>query len=263
MKQKNFYEILGLSESASGDEIKKAYRKLAKQFHPDRHPDDPAAEAKFKEIGEAYEVLKDTEKRRKYDELRRYGAGQQADSMSYEDFMNRFGGYRDASSGREEFTWGFGGGLEDIFSQLFGGQRSDQHRSEGRGGGFRFDFGGAKSGTKRNATRGTDTTEPYVTTDAFFKRKGDDAYVDIPINLAQALLGSTIRVRTPQGKKVNVRITPGTQPGAVLRVPRMGFGDTVHHGDLYIRTKLVLPSKLTEAQKEKLAAIFDELGMRH
>jgi DnaJ-class molecular chaperone len=152
MKQKNYYEILQVSESASESEIKQAYRKLAKEYHPDRHPDDKSAEAKFKEIGEAYEVLKDVEKRRKYDELRRYGAGEAQGSMSYEDFINRFGGGRNAggrsTGGRapggeqEEFTWGFGGGLDDIFSQLFGGGKTETRRSPKRGSGMRFDFSG-------------------------------------------------------------------------------------------------------------------------
>jgi DnaJ-class molecular chaperone len=252
MKQKNYYEILNVAESASEDEIKQAYRRLAKEHHPDRHQGDSGAEARFKEIGEAYEVLKDAEKRRKYDELRRYGKGQAPESMSYEDFINRFGGYRDERGEQEEFTWGFGGGLDDIFSQLFGGGQT--RRGSGRGGGFRFDFGG---------TRGTAESGPARTPhDPFFKRKGDDAYVDIPINLAQALLGSTIRVRTPQGKKVNVRIAPGTQPEAVLRVRGMGFNDHGRSGDLYIRTHLSIPAQVGEEQKSRFAELFRELGMK-
>ncbi|MDT8324159.1 MAG: DnaJ domain-containing protein, partial [Bacteroidota bacterium] len=123
MQQKNYYEILGVKENASSEEIKKAYRRLAKEYHPDRHQGDAQAEAKFKEIGEAYDVLKDAGRRRKYDELRRYSSGQAQESMSYEDFMSRFGGQRSGSS--EEFTWGFGGdSMDDIFSALFGGARS-------------------------------------------------------------------------------------------------------------------------------------------
>lgn len=262
MKQKNYYDILHVSESASEDEIKQAYRKLAKEYHPDRHPDDKSAEAKFKEIGEAYEVLKDTEKRRKYDELRRYGMGGAQGSMSYEDFINRFGGSRGAGGEQEEFTWGFGGGLDDIFSQLFGGGKTETRRNSKRGGGFRFDFGGMNRDSGA-AKRPQEASEPQATHDSFFKRKGDDAYVDISINLAQALLGSTVRVRTPQGKKVNVRIAPGTQPEAVLRVRGMGFADRGRSGDLYIRTHLALPAEMNEDQKERMATILRELGMRY
>jgi DnaJ-class molecular chaperone len=255
MKQKNYYDILHVPETATEDEIKKAYRKLAKEFHPDRHPGESEAEAKFKEVGEAYEVLKDPEKRRKYDELRRYGSGQAQGSMSYEDFMSRFGGYQDRSGATEEFNWGFGGGLEDIFSQLFGGSSSRTRRPAQRSDRFHFDFGSAH-GNRESA-------EPQATGDSFFKRKGDDAYVDIPINLAQALLGSTIRVRTPQGKKVNVKIAAGTQPEAVLRVRGMGFSDRVRSGDLYIRTHLNIPVNLTEEQKKLAATLLNALGLRH
>jgi DnaJ-class molecular chaperone len=268
MQQKNYYDILGVQESASEDEIKKAYRRLAKEYHPDKHQGDAAAEAKFKEIGEAYDVLKDAAKRRKYDELRRYSNGNAQGSMSYEDFMSRFGGQRSGSS--EEFTWGFGGdSLDDIFSSLFGGSRSAR-RGRKSGGGFNFDFSGM-GGARGTSTRGTaghgarrsaPASEPQATADPFFKRKGSDAYVDIPINLAQALLGSTLRVRTPQGKKVNVKIPAGGKPESVLRLRGMGFADRGAPGDLYIRTHLSLPSDLTEEQREEAAALFRRWGMK-
>lgn len=277
MEQKNFYDILGVSENASADEIKKAYRRLVKEHHPDRHPGDAGAEARFKELGEAYDVLKDPEKRRKYDELRRYGAGQAPGSMSYEDFMSRFGGYQSEDGVKEEYTWGFGGGLEDIFSELFNtrrggagsqgprsqGTRSQGARSQGarrpRSGGVRFDFGGGQHGGHPQASP---SDEPVATADPFFKRKGDDAYVDIPVNLAQLMLGSRIRVRTPLGKKVNVRIAAGTQPEAVLRVRGMGYADQGRQGDLYIRVHLRLPAPLDEEQRQKLAELFREMGMK-
>ncbi|MFZ1730990.1 MAG: DnaJ domain-containing protein [Bacteroidota bacterium] len=254
MNQKNYYEILQISETATQAELKQAYRKLAKEYHPDRHPEDKTAEAKFKEIGEAYEVLKDTEKRRKYDELRRYGAGQAPGSMSYEDFMSRFGGEKNRRGEEEEFTWGFGGGLDDIFSQLFSGQASRSRRPSKRGQGVRFNSGASR--------QNSEPAHPQATADAFFKRKDNDAYVDIPINLAQALLGSTIRVRTPQGKKVNVKIAAGTQPEAVLRVRGMGFNGQSATGDLYIRTHLTIPANLTEEQRKTIEALLRELGMR-
>jgi DnaJ-class molecular chaperone len=260
MKQKNYYDVLQVSENASEEEIKKAYRKLAKEYHPDRHPDNPSAEARFKEIGEAYEVLKDREKRRKYDELRRYGSGSASDSMSYEEFMNRFGGYQ-KDTGAGEFNWGFGGGLEDIFSELFGGAAGRSGRKARRGGRtVHFDFGAPRQGAPRQGAPRQGA--PQETHDSFFKRNGDDAYVDIPINLAQAMLGSTIRVRTPQGKRVNVKIAPGTQPEAVLRVRGMGFNDRGRAGDLLIRTHLTIPAEMTEKQKKQAASLFRDMGMR-
>ncbi len=254
MNQKNYYDILQVPETATEAEIKQSYRKLAKESHPDRHPDDKSAEAKFKEIGEAYEVLKDTEKRRKYDELRRYGAGQAQGSMSYEDFISRFGGYQDRRGEQEEFTWGFGGGLDDIFSQLFTGSTSRGRRGSKRAHGERV---------RSTATRKQrQSSEPQATSDAFFKRRNNDAFVDIPINLGQALLGSTIRVRTPQGKKVNVKIAAGTQPEAVLRVRGMGFADNGRIGNLYIRTHLTIPTELTEEQRTKIETLLHEMGLR-
>lgn len=274
MKQKNYYEILGVPENASEEDIKKAYRRLAKEYHPDKHQGEAAAEAKFKEIGEAYDVLKDPTKRRKYDELRRYSSGGAQGSMSYEDFMSRFGGQRAGSS--EEFTWGFGGdSLDDIFSSLFGGGRSTRRGRRKSGGGFHFDFsgmggpgsmGGPGAATQGGAGRGTRggaaSSEPQVTSDPFFKRKGSDAYVDIPVNLAQALLGSTVRVRTPQGKKVNVKIPAGGKPESVLRLRGMGYADRGTAGDLYIRTHLTLPADLDEEQREEAAALFRRWGMK-
>ena len=261
MKQKSYYDILGGSESAGEEEIKKAYRRLAKENHPDRHQGDAEAEARFKEIGEAYEVLKDPGKRRKYDELRRYSNGGGRGSMSYEDFMSRFGGQ--STGGQDEFTWGFGGGsLDDIFSSLFGGSRAGR-RGARSSQGFHFDFSGGRQGASRRGTRQAQTQqEPTATADPFFKRKGSDAYVDIPINLAQALLGTTLRVRTPQGKKVNVKIPAGTQPESVLRLRGMGFTDGGATGDLYIRSHLKLPESLTDEQRAEAEELFRRWGMK-
>jgi molecular chaperone DnaJ len=254
MQQKDFYKVLGVSEQASESDIKQAFRTLAKEYHPDKKPGDAASEAKFKEISEAYEILHDTEKRRKYDELRRYSSGHNRGSMSYEDFMSRFGGQ--ASGKSEEYTWGFGGdSMEDIFSTLFGGRKRRPRRgAQQQGGASHFDF----TGSQKNRE-----SEQRVAEDPFFKRKGNDAYVDIPINLAQALLGSTIRVRTPQGKKVHVKIPAGTKAEAVLRLRGMGFYERGPAGDLYIRTHLKLPEELSDEQRQEIERVLGGWGMKH
>lgn len=258
MKQKNYYEILGVLETASESDIKSAYRKLAKKYHPDKNPGDPSAEGKFKEIGEAYETLHDPEKRKKYDELRKYtGPGASADSMSYEEFMRRFGGQRPrANEGQNENTWGFdGSSLDDIFSSLFGGQRTRQRsaRRPQQQQAYEYRFDNEREGS----------AEPQPTDDPFFKRKGADAYADVTINVAQAVLGSTIRVRTPSNQHVHVKIPAGTQPETALRVAGMGFESGRQKGDLYIRIHLRIPSGLTEDQIEKMRELAASLNLRY
>ncbi len=261
MYQKNYYKILGVSENASADEIKAAYRKLAKEYHPDKNPGDKTAESRFKDISEAYEVLRDPEKRRKYDELRRLntqGFGKTR-TMSYEEFMRQFGGER-VGSEDSYFNWGFGNSpLEDIFSNLFGGfssrsrSRATGRRATGRPTQQAYEF---RFGPELDE-------EPVPTADPFFKRKGLDAYVDIPINIAQAMLGSKMRVRTPSGSRINVRIPAGTQPEAVLRVRGMGFSQGGRSGDLYIKTHVIIPTNLTGEQKELVKKLATSLKMKY
>ncbi len=124
MQQKDFYKILGVDENASQEQIKSAYRQLAKKYHPDTHKNDKQAEERFKEISEAYAVLKDKEKRKKYDQLRKYGNHQQYNSQGFdfEDLSSMFGG-----RGRtKRSTGGFGGAFdfEDLFSQFFSGRNN-------------------------------------------------------------------------------------------------------------------------------------------
>jgi DnaJ-class molecular chaperone len=185
--------------------------------------------------------------------------------MSYEDFINRFGGQH--AGGNEEFTWGFGGSnLDDIFSSLFGGGKRGGRRTRksSPGGGMHFDFSSmhSPSAGARSSAQGQRSQDPQPTADPFFKRRGSDAYVDIPINLAQALLGSTLRVRTPQGNKVNVKIPAGTQPESVLRLRGMGYQTAGGAGDLYIRTHLSLPGDLGEEQREEAIALFRRWGLK-
>ncbi|MDH7516145.1 MAG: DnaJ domain-containing protein [Bacteroidota bacterium] len=258
MQQKNYYKILGVNENAGEAEIKAAYRSLAKKYHPDKNPGKKDAEARFKEINEAYEVLSDPEKRKRYDELRRYSAmGAGHEGMSYEEFIRRFGGHwRTEGGDREEFTWGFGASsLDDLFSMLFGSATARSRTSQ-RPRAQRYEFRFANEQPEESG-------EPVPTADPFFKRKGLDAYVDIEINIAQAMLGSKIRVRTPSGKCVVVKIPAGTQPNAVLRVRGMGYREHGRTGDLYIRTHLELPQKLTDEQAEYIRKLASSLGLKY
>jgi len=191
----DYYNILGVSELASADEFKKAYRKLAKKYHPDANPNDKQAETKFKEISEAYNVLSDPKKKQQYDMMRKYGAGfgggraggpGGTGGFSYEDIMSQFGGAGRSGSrrGGEQFS-GFGS-FADIFSSIF---------NDRQGGGFRDTFAGDQQRTR--------------------PQKGDDLLTDIEISFEDAVKGGQRNI------KINIEhacdqcqgsgITPGSQ----------------------------------------------------
>ena len=262
MNTKDYYEILGVGEKASTDEIKKAYRRIAKENHPDKNPGNKAAEEKFKAATEAYDTLSDAEKRAKYDQLRKLGAtggggfggfgfrpqgdngggggtGRSFDE-DYAEFMRDYGTrtQRERYGGEPAGGSGSFGGLDDLIGNLFGGSR------------------------KGSATQTPESNEPQPTDDPFFKRKGNNAYVDLKINLAQALLGSKVRVRTPSGKKVTVKIPAGTEPEKVLKVSGMGYQSMAGTGDLFIRLHLTMPKNLTDEQKEEVGKLVEKLGLK-
>lgn len=192
MEYKDYYKVLGVDRSAKQDEIKKAYRKLAVKYHPDKNPGDKAAEEKFKEISEAYQVLGNEESRKKYDEL---GANwKQYENMGY-------GGH--GYQGFEGFQ-GFGGsGFSDFFDMFFGGQ----------GGGFDFgDIGGF--GSRRTRTR---------------TMKGQDLNVSIDMTLREAYYG-TQRLINVGDETIKISIKPGVKSGQTLRVKGKG-GRGVNGGE--------------------------------
>ncbi len=200
---KDFYDVLGVPKGATADEIKKAYRKLALKYHPDRNPDAADSE-KFKEIGEAYSVLKDPAKRDEYDKLRdaiRSGAG------------GFPGGFRVTDYGfGEEFD------VEDLLQQIFGGRVSGFGSSRGFGG---FPFGGAQ-------VRG---------------RRGRDVETTVALSFDEAVSGTERKVRfdLPEGRKeVTVRIPPGVSDGARIRARGRGEsgGQGGEAGDLYVRVSV-------------------------
>lgn len=366
---KDFYKILGVAENASAAEVKKAYRKLAKQYHPDANPSDAAAAERFKEISEAYSVLSDDEKRKQYDQMRKYGA---------------FAGMSGARSGRGGFTPGGAGagtagaaggfsfedlgglgGLGDLFSSIFDvGKRRTRAQGPQRGQTieyaveipFELAARGGKlpitvpvtetcptchgSGSAPGTTpitcpecrgagtvtfgqggfavtrpcpqclgKGTVPTQPcptcqgqgqlreqkqiQVTVPAgvdtgsklrltgqgepgagggsrgdliltfrvqphrFFTREGLDLHCSVPINVAQATLGSRVRVRTVDGKHVVLRIPPGTQSGTRFRIKGQGVEKGGTRGDQYVQVKITVPERLDE-EEERLMRQFAE-----
>jgi molecular chaperone DnaJ len=348
---KDYYQILGVSESATSDEIKKAYRKLAKQYHPDANQNDPKAADRFKEIGEAYAVLHDPEKRKQYEQVRRmgsfsgFGAGQRRDASG-------FGGPGGSGVRFTVDDLSEMGGLGDIFSSIFDFGRKRKPRTgpeSGRDVEYTVEIGfgmaarggtitvtvpvteecatcngsGAAPGTRASICtecggtgtvsfgkggfavnrpcpacygRGQIPAEPcpacagrgqvrqerkirvrvpagvetgsklrlsgqgergggggppgdllitfQVKPDRFFRRKGLDVYCTVPINIAQAALGSKVRVRTVDGKRASVRIPSGTQSGTKLRIAGQGIEKGGRRGDQYVEVRIVVPEKL-------------------
>jgi len=203
MDFKDYYKILGVDKTASTDEIKKAYRKLAMKYHPDRNPDNKAYEDKFKELTEANEVLSDPEKRKKYDTL----------GSNWKQYANAGSGFGGAGQGGYHFSgdmndlFGNVGGFSDFFESFFGGGGF-------RSAGGRSPFGGART----RAQRGSD----YEST--------------LNITLEEAHRGGERQLKV-DGKKIKVKITPGIQEGKRLRLKGMGAQGKSggERGDLYLK----------------------------
>jgi molecular chaperone DnaJ len=379
-QSKDFYAVLGVGSSASQDEIKKAFRKLAKKYHPDANASDAKAGERFKEISEANNVLSDPEKRKQYDEMRRLGA---FDGAGYGGFgagarSARGAGARGAGGGAQsinfqDFDIGGLGGLGDLFSSMFGGGEARQtSRSRGPEKGqtveanldipFRTAAKGGKvpielevseecptchgSGAAPGATlticpecngrgvisfgqggfavnrpcpvclgRGQVPTEPCPTChgsgevrarrkvlinvppgvdtgskirlkgqggkgsangppgdlvitfnvlpDKFYKRDGLDVIAAVPLNIAQATLGTKISVRTLDGKKVAIKIPPGTPSGKRFRVRGQGIQKGEKKGDLIVEVTIQVPEKLSEEQERMMKEFAESGGLKY
>jgi len=297
---RDYYTVLGVEKGASPEQIKKAYRKLAIKYHPDKNPGDKTAEERFKEITEAYAVLSDTEKRRQYDQ---FGAAGFHQRFSQEDI------FRNVDLGDIFREFGFGG--DDLFSQLFAG-RSGVFRSgpfqSGRprpvkgqdlllrltipfrqailGGERQIDLArhghgepikvhippGVEDGQKLRVTgkgapsptggpHGDLLLEVEVGGDSLFSRDGRDLSVRVAVPFTGACLGTSVEVPTLEGEK-RVKVKPGTQSGSRIRLK--GYGVPAHAGraagDLYAVIEVVVPMKLT-AEQEKLVERLRETGL--
>lgn len=217
MARKDYYEILGVPRNATAEEIKKAYRKLAVKYHPDKNPGDKTAEERFKEINEAYAVLSDPEKRKQYD---MFGAEGFHQRFTQEDI---FRGFDVGDLFRD-----LGFGTDDIFSRIFGFSFGKQSRRAGSS--FSgFEFGGFHR-----------TGSDYGTS----QQKGQDLEIPLQITLEEAARGSQRRVSYPIGDRVEtltVKIPRGIEHGKKLRLAGKGmpgpFGGPP--GDLYLRVELL------------------------
>lgn len=373
---KDFYAVLGVPSTATQDEIRKSYRKLAKKFHPDANANDPKAADKFKEISEANNVLGDVAKRKQYDEMRRLGA------------FDGFGGFGGASSSRrgtsqrpagganpninfQDFDIGGLGGLGDLFGSIFNNSREQARpsgpqrgqnidttleipfRTAARGGKVNIDlevneecstcrgsgaapgatlktcpecsgrgvvsFGqggfavnrpcpvclgrgqvpsqpcrtcngtgevrtrkkvvitvpdgvdtGSKIRLKGQGGKGSANGPPgdllitfSVLPDKFYKREGLDVIATLPLNIAQATLGSKVSVTTLDGKKVMIKIPAGTPSGKRFRVRGQGIRKGSDVGDLIVEVKVEAPDKLSEEQERLMKEFAAAGGMKY
>ena len=371
---KDFYAVLGVPSTATQDEIKKAYRKLAKKYHPDANANDPKAGERFKEISEANTVLGNAGKRKQYDEMRRLGA---FDGFGFGGGSPRSSSQRGApGSGPsninfQDFDIGGLGGLGDLFGSIFGnarggGRPSGPQRGENiealldipfrtaaRGGKVPVDLevneecpkchgsGGAPGATMKTCPecngrgvvsfgqggfavnrpcpvclgRGQVPSQPCPTCngsgevrtrkkvlitvpagvdtgskirlkgqggkgssngppgdllitfnvkpDKFYQRDGLDIIAAVPINIAQATLGSKISVKTLDGKKVLIKIPPGTASGKRFRVRGQGIQKGEKRGDLIVEVKIETPEKLSEEQQRMMREFAEAGGLKY
>ncbi len=283
---KDFYATLGVPKNASEADIKKAYRKLAKDLHPDRNPGDAAAEARFKEVGEAYGVLSDTEQRQQYDAVRAMGGGGarfQAGSRGDAGFEDVFGGvFGQGARGAS------GAGFEDILSNLFGGGAYQRGPAKGAdlAAAAEVPFRDAATGSlitltienrqvqarlpagvadgQRIRLRGKGRPSPnggpagdliltvHVAKHPVFAIDGRNLRVTVPVTYDEAVLGATVEVPTLDGTRVKVKVPAGTSGGTTLRVKGRGIKTKDGAGDLLAKIEIQVPKGLSKAAKEAL-----------
>lgn len=213
---KDYYKILGVSESASENDIKKVYRALAKKYHPDANPGNKAAEEKFKEISEAYYVLSDAGKRRDYDNFKKSGFSQSGASYGG-------GGYSQGFQGAQGFDF------EEILRMFRGGQQGTASR-----GGRRVHFGGSMGGFEDIFGGGGQVEEEGV------PKISSDEGATLRISRTRAQKGGEVSFTSREGKKITVRIPPGISSGKKLRLARQGrlCPTCEHPGDLILTIKI-------------------------
>jgi molecular chaperone DnaJ len=279
----DYYSVLGVGKDASDKDIKRAYRKLAQQYHPDTNAGDATAEARFKEVNEAYAVVGDAETRKEYDHMREVGY-----------FVGGPGGNQQYVQVEDLFRGGGAGGSPfDLFGgigDLFGPGRSRSSKGRDLSADVQLSFHDSISGTTRTMTangqtikvkipqgvadgarirvRGKGAPGPgggpagdlYVTvrvgTHPIFARSGTNLGITVPVTFAEAALGAEVAVPTLEGK-VTLRIPPGTQSGKTFRVSGKGVTTAKKTGDLLVTVDVVVPTTLTDEQRTLLEKFRD------
>ena len=283
--EKDFYKVLGVDKKAAADEIKKKYRALARDLHPDKTKGDVAKEEKFKAVSEAYEILSDAKKRAEYDEARS---------------LFERGGFRAPQGGGfqgGDFSDVFGGGNpQDIFANLFGGAarrgprkgqdlqteatitfresvfgttldlRLATDRGQAQNISARVPTGvndGAKirvkgKGAQGEAGPGDLFIQLHVKPHPIFSRKGENLTITLPVTFAEAALGADIKVPTMAGDDVTVRIAPGTPSGRTLRVKGRGIVKGSTTGDLLVTVEVQVPQRVDGKALDALKIFAEE-----
>ena len=251
----DYYKILGVDKNIPQKDVRAAYRKRAKQFHPDLHPNDPKAKAKFQALNEAYDVISDPDKRAKYD---KYGE-QWKNAQAYEQAGGAgFGGFGGSAGGNpfEGFdfsSFGSGGsGFSSFFENLFGGGRGRSAGSSGGFGGF-SGFGGGNAGAGYGAGADFGTGGCGGGCGAGGRQSSGEMNMNVNIDMYTALLGGEGIIKLSNGSKIKLKIKPETQNGTKVRVRGKGYdrGDGTF-GDLIITYNVKLPTGLNDRQKELL-----------
>lgn len=278
--EKDFYKVLGVDKKAAADEIKKRYRALARDLHPDKTKGDSAKEEKFKAVSEAYEILSDVKKRGEYDEARS---------------LFERGGFRAPQGGDFHDVFG-GGNPQDIFANLFGGGgrrgprkgqdlqteatitfresvfgttldlRLATDRGQAQNISARVPTGvndGAKirvkgKGAQGEAGPGDLFIQLHVKPHPIFSRKGENLTITLPVTFAEAALGADIKVPTMADDDVTVRIAPGTPNGRTLRVKGRGIVKGSTTGDLLVTVEVQVPQRVDGKALDALKKFAEE-----
>ncbi len=282
--EKDFYKVLGVDKKADADEIKKKYRTLARELHPDKNKGDAAKEEKFKGISEAYEILSDAKKRAEYDEARS---------------LYERGGFRAPMGGGQQggdFNDIFGGGNpQDIFANLFGGGRRGPRKGQDLQTEATITFRESIVGTHldlrlatdRGAAQNITARVPagvndgakirvkgkgaageagpgdlfimlHVKPHPIFARKGENLTLTLPVTFTEAALGADIKVPTMSGDDVTVRIAPGTSNGRTLRVKGRGITKGATTGDLLVTVDVQVPQRVDGKALDALKVFAQE-----
>lgn len=247
------YQTLDVPEMASAAEIKRAYRRLARAFHPDRNGSDPVAPERFRAIQEAYEVLAHPGKRAAYDRLRRGPFSE----IEREVVASR--GRPDTEAEvRLSFSDSLSGGTAEV--RLRNGVMLTIPIPQGIRSGAKVRFRG-----QAPARSGHEAGDLYVTfrvaPSPRFRREGNDLHIIESVSVMEAMLGTTRAIANAYGRGIKVTIPPGTQPGERLRLRGQGVRTATQKGDLYVEIRVTVPRSLTEDQRAALAACVRELGI--